>query len=39
MIEFSVSDASEESVPFVRGKSENWPFGVPAVADADLVIG
>jgi hypothetical protein len=38
-VEFSVSYASEESVPFVRGESENSPFGVPAVADADLPIG
>jgi hypothetical protein len=38
-IEFSVSYASEESVPFVRCKSENQSFGVPAVADTDLAIG
>ena len=38
-IEFSVSDASEKRVPFVRGKSESQPFGVPTVAHADPAIG
>jgi hypothetical protein len=38
-VEFSVSYAAEKSMPFVRGKSENRPFGVTAVADADLTIG
>jgi hypothetical protein len=38
-VEFSVSCASEKSVPFVRRKSENRPFGVPAVAYTDLVTG
>jgi hypothetical protein len=38
-VEFSVSCASEESVPFVRRKSENRPLGVPAVAYADPAIG
>jgi hypothetical protein len=38
-IEFSVSDATEESVPFIGRKSENRAFGVSAVADADLAIG
>jgi hypothetical protein len=35
-IEFSVMHSAEECVPFVRGKSENWTFGVLAVANADL---
>ena len=26
-------------MPFIRRESENWPFGVPAVTDADLVAG
>ena len=38
-IEFSVSYASEKRLPFVRCKPENRPFGVPAVANTDLVIG
>ena len=38
-IEFSVSYASEKRMPFVRCKPENRPFGVPAVANTDLVIG
>jgi hypothetical protein len=38
-VEFSVSCPSEKSMPFVRCKSENWPFGVPAVAYADLAVG
>jgi hypothetical protein len=38
-VEFSVPYASEESVPFVRGKTENRTFGVPAIADADPTIG
>jgi len=38
-IEFSVSYAAEESVPFVRCEPENCPVGVPAVADADLAMG
>jgi len=38
-IEFSVSYAAEESVPFVRCKPENCPVGVPAVADTDLAMG
>ena len=38
-IEFSVSDATEKRVPFVRGKLENRTFGVPAVANADLALG
>jgi len=37
-IEFSVSHPSEESVPFVRCKSENCPLGVPAVTYTDLAI-
>jgi hypothetical protein len=38
-VEFSVSYAAEKCVPFVRGKTENRPPGIPAVADTDLVIG
>jgi len=38
-VEFSVSCASEKSMPFVRCKSENWPFGVPAIAYADPAVG
>jgi hypothetical protein len=38
-VEFSVSDAAEKSVPFVRGESENRSFGVPAVANADPALG
>jgi len=38
-IEFSISYASEKRMPFVRCKPENRTFGVPAVADTDLVIG
>jgi len=37
-VELSVSDSSEESVPFFGGKSENRPVGVLAVANTDLVI-
>jgi hypothetical protein len=39
IIEFPVSYASEKSMPFVRCKSENRPFGIPAVTDTDLTIG
>jgi hypothetical protein len=38
-VEFSVSSASEKCMPFVRCKSENRSFGVPAVANADLTVG
>jgi len=38
-IEFSVSYAAEESVPFVRREPENCPVGVPTVADTDLALG
>jgi hypothetical protein len=38
-VEFSVLCASEESMPFVRRKSENRSFGVSAVAYADLAAG
>jgi hypothetical protein len=38
-VEFSVSCASEKSMPFVRSKSENGPLGVPAVAYTDLATG
>jgi hypothetical protein len=38
-VEFSVSCASEESMPFVRCKSENRPCGIPAVAYTDLATG
>ena len=38
-IEFPVSYASEKSMPFVRCKSENRPFGIPAVTDTDLATG
>ena len=39
VVEFTVMGASDERVPFVRRKSEHRPFGVPAIADADLAIG
>ena len=35
-VEFSVSYASEKSMPFIRCKSEYRPLGIPAVADANL---
>lgn len=38
-IEFPVPYASEKCVPFIWCKSENRSFGVPAVADTDLVAG
>ena len=38
-VEFSVSYASEKSVPFVGCESEHRPLGVPAVADANLTFG
>lgn len=38
-VEFSVPDASEKGMPFVRCESENQPCGVPAVAHADPAIG
>jgi hypothetical protein len=38
-VEFPVPDASEKGMPFIRGKSENRSFGVPAVTDADLIVG
>jgi hypothetical protein len=37
-VEFSVSHASEKSVPFVRGKTEHRPSAIPAVADANLLV-
>ena len=38
-VEFSLSCAAEKSIPFVRCKPENWPFGVPAVTQADRFTG
>jgi len=38
-IEFTVSYATEKRMPFVRRKPENRPFGVPAIANTDLVTG
>jgi len=38
-IEFSVSHASKEGVPFVRRESENRSLGVPAVANPDPAAG
>ena len=38
-VKFSVSYASEKSMPLVRSKTENRTFGVPAIADADPTIG
>ena|SRR6266851_1777081 len=38
-VKFSVSCASEKRMPFVRCKSENRSFGVPAVANTDPAIG
>ena len=38
-VEFSVSCASEKRMPFVRCKSENRAFGVPAVADTNPALG
>jgi len=38
-IEFPVSDASEKSMPLPRGEHQDWPYGVSAVANADLATG
>jgi hypothetical protein len=38
-VEFPVSDAAEKSVPLVRCERQNWPYGVPAVPNADLATG
>jgi hypothetical protein len=38
-VEFPVPDASEKSVPLVGREPEDWPYGVPAVTDADLATG
>jgi hypothetical protein len=38
-VEFSVSHASEERMPFVRCKPQDRSFGLPAVANADAAIG
>jgi hypothetical protein len=38
-VEFPVSDAAEKSVPLVRCENQDWPYGVPAVANADLATG
>jgi len=38
-VEFSVSYAADKCVPFVRGKCQNRPFRVSAVADTDAAIG
>jgi hypothetical protein len=38
-VEFPVSDAAEKSVPLVRREHQDWPYGVPAVANADPATG
>ena len=38
-VEFTVSDTAEKSVPLVRCEHQDWPYGVPAVANADLAMG
>ena len=38
-VEFSVPDAAEKCMPFVRRKLENCTFGIPAVSHADPAIG
>jgi hypothetical protein len=35
-VEFPVSHAAEKSVPLVRCEHQDWPYRVPAVANADL---
>jgi len=39
VVEFTVPGTPEECMPFVRCKPEHRPFGIPAIADADLAIG
>jgi hypothetical protein len=36
-VEFPVARTAEKRMPFVRCKSENRPFGIPAVPKADGV--
>jgi hypothetical protein len=38
-VEFPVSDAAEKGVPLVGREPEDWPYGVSAVANADLATG
>ena len=38
-VEFSVTYASEECVPFIRCEPQNRPFGFPAVTDPNLAAG
>ena len=38
-VEFPLWCTPEKRVPFIRCKSENCPFGVPAVANTDPAIG
>jgi hypothetical protein len=38
-VEFPVVRAADKCLPFARGKLENRPFGMPAVAKSDAAIG
>ena len=38
-VKFPVSDAPEKGVPLIRCEHQDWPYGVPAVANADLAAG
>jgi hypothetical protein len=38
-VEFPVSDAAEKGMPLVGCEHQDWPGGVPAVANADLATG
>jgi hypothetical protein len=38
-VKFPVSDAPEKGVPLIRSEHQDWPYGVPAVANADLAAG
>jgi len=38
-VEFPVPDATEKSMPLVRCEHQDWPYRVPAVANADLATG
>lgn len=38
-VEFPVVRAANECLPFARGKLQNGPFGMPAIAKSDAAIG
>ena len=38
-VEFPVSDSAEKGMPLVRCEHQDWPYGVPAVANADVATG